>query len=237
MMFFSNHGTPDSWTNNHAYGCHTFKWVNRDDVEFVYVNYHFLAKQKQFTAGEATELSGQDPDYSKKELWNKMENGGEVEYVAHVQIMKPDEADANLLGFDPFDVTKVRQKWQFPVCSFITPSSHHATVLRCRVGEPQEFGHLVFNKNPENFHRDVEQAAFSTGSMVPGIEDSPGPLLQFRMFFYRDSQYITFASTCTRFLSTAGSWRAHTALYITTVSSATMQTTLQSAVRAKWLQT
>ena len=52
-----------------------------------------------------------------------------------------------------------------------------------------EFGHLVLNKNPENYHRDVEQAAFSPGSMVPGIEDSPDPLLQFRMFFYRDAQY------------------------------------------------
>jgi catalase len=52
-----------------------------------------------------------------------------------------------------------------------------------------EFGRLVLNKNPENFHRDVEQAAFSPGSMVPGIEDSPDALLQFRMFFYRDAQY------------------------------------------------
>ena len=52
-----------------------------------------------------------------------------------------------------------------------------------------EFGRLVLNKNPENYHRDVEQAAFSPGSMVPGIEDSPDPLLQFRMFFYRDAQY------------------------------------------------
>jgi catalase len=52
-----------------------------------------------------------------------------------------------------------------------------------------EFGKLVLNRNPENFHRDVEQAAFSPGSMVPGIEDSPEPLLQFRMFFYRDAQY------------------------------------------------
>ena len=52
-----------------------------------------------------------------------------------------------------------------------------------------DFGRMVLNKNPENFHRDVEQAAFSPGSMVPGIEDSPDPLLQFRMFFYRDAQY------------------------------------------------
>lgn len=53
----------------------------------------------------------------------------------------------------------------------------------------QDFGKLVLNKNPENYHRDVEQAAFSPGSMVPGVEDSPDPLLQFRMFFYRDAQY------------------------------------------------
>jgi catalase len=53
----------------------------------------------------------------------------------------------------------------------------------------QEFGKLVLNRNPEDFHRDVEQVAFSPGSMVPGIEDSPDPLLQFRMFFYRDAQY------------------------------------------------
>ncbi|KAF1925785.1 uncharacterized protein M421DRAFT_423342 [Didymella exigua CBS 183.55] len=37
----------------------------------------------------------------------------------------------------------------------------------------QEFGRLVLNKNPENFQRDVESAAFSPGSMIPGIEDSP----------------------------------------------------------------
>ena len=52
-----------------------------------------------------------------------------------------------------------------------------------------EYGKLTLNKNPQNFHRDVEQAAFSPGSMVPGIEDSPDALLQFRMFFYRDAQY------------------------------------------------
>jgi catalase len=59
----------------------------------------------------------------------------------------------------------------------------------------QEFGKLRLTKNPENFHRDVEQAAFSPGAMVPGIEDSPDPLLQFRMFFYRDAQYHRLGST------------------------------------------
>ncbi|KAJ5130085.1 uncharacterized protein N7515_006124 [Penicillium bovifimosum] len=168
MMFFSDHGTPQGWRHNHGYGCHTFKWVNKNG-EFVYIKYHFLANhgQKQFTADEAMRLSGEDPDYSKRDLWKAIENGEEITWTAHVQIMQPDEADADKLGFDPFDVTKVWPKNKFPL---------------------HEFGKLVLNRNPENFHRDVEQAAFSPGSMVPGIEDSPDPLLQFRTFFYRDAQ-------------------------------------------------
>ncbi|KAF7713588.1 Catalase [Penicillium ucsense] len=168
MMFFSDHGTPQGWTHNHGYGCHTFKWVNKDG-KFVYIKYHFLAEhgQKQFTADEATRLSGEDPDYSKRDLWRAIENGEEITWKAHVQIMEPEQADSAKLGFDPFDVTKVWPKSEFPL---------------------HEFGKLVLNKNPEDFHRDVEQAAFSPGSMVPGVEDSPDPLLQFRTFFYRDAQ-------------------------------------------------
>jgi catalase len=160
--------TPES---NHAglMFFHTFKWVNAEG-KFTYIKYHFIAKhgQKQFTQREATKMCGEDPDYSKRDLWEAIENGEEIEWTAMVQVMEPQDADPEKLGFDPFDVTKVWPRAQFPM---------------------QEFGRLVLNKNPENFHRDVEQAAFSPGSMVPGIEDSPDPLLQFRMFFYRDAQY------------------------------------------------
>ncbi|KAF2751350.1 heme-dependent catalase [Sporormia fimetaria CBS 119925] len=169
LMFFSDHGTPVGWRFNHGYGCHTFKWVNAEG-KFVYIKYHFIAKhgQKQFTQEEATKMCGEDPDYSKRDLWETIEKGEQIEWTAYVQVMKPEDADPEKLGFDPFDVTKVWPRSQFPM---------------------QEFGRLVLNKNPENYHRDVEQAAFSPGSMVPGIEDSPDPLLQFRMFFYRDAQY------------------------------------------------
>merc|ERR1712224_1067607 len=133
-------------------GCHTFKWVNAED-RFVYIKYHFIAKhgQKQFTDSEAMQMCGEDPDYSKRDLWQAIEKGEEIEWTAHVQVMDPNEADPDSLGFDPFDVTKVWPRKQFPM---------------------RKFGRLVLNKNPENFHRDVEQAAFSPGSMVPGIEDS-----------------------------------------------------------------
>ena len=53
----------------------------------------------------------------------------------------------------------------------------------------QDFGRLVLEKNPDDYNRDVEQSAFSPGSMVPGIEESPDMLLQARMFLYRDAQF------------------------------------------------
>jgi catalase len=169
LMFFSDHGTPDGWINEHGYGCHTFKWVNKNG-EFVWIKYHFIAKhgQKQLTQPEAIRISGENPDYSKQQLWEAIEAGQEIEWTAKVQVMKPEEADPDKLGFDPFDVTKVWPRAQFPM---------------------HDIGRLVLNKNPENYHRDVEQAAFSPGSMVPGVEDSPDPLLQHRCWFYRDAQY------------------------------------------------
>ncbi|KAF4619696.1 hypothetical protein D9613_004849 [Agrocybe pediades] len=175
LMFFSDHGTPNSWVNLHGYGCHTFKWVNASG-EFVYVKYHYIREggRKDFSWEEAVQMSGLDPDYSKRDLWARIEKGEEQRWTMKVQVMRPDDADPEKLGFDPFDVTKVWPKSRFPL---------------------HEVGRLVLNKNPEDYHRDVEQAAFSPGSMVPGIEDSPDPLLQFRMFFYRDAQYHRLGST------------------------------------------
>lgn len=78
--------------------------------------------------------------------------------------------------FDAFDVTKVWPRDEFPL---------------------QEFGRVVLNKNPDNYHRDTDQAAFSPSSLVPGIEASPDMLLQWSMFFYRDAQmYRIGANVC-----------------------------------------
>lgn len=83
----------------------------------MYIKYHFLADhgQKQFTAAEAIRMNGEDPDYSKRDLWAAIEKREEITWTAHVQIMQAEEADPAKLGFDPFDVTKVWPKSQFPV--------------------------------------------------------------------------------------------------------------------------
>jgi hypothetical protein len=45
--------------------------------QFVYVKYHFLANggHKQFTAKEALRSGGEDPDYSKRDVWQAIEQG------------------------------------------------------------------------------------------------------------------------------------------------------------------
>lgn len=93
--------------------------------KFVYIKYHFLADngQRQFTADEAQYHGGADPDWSKRDLWQAIEKGEEITYTAHVQIMQPEDADPVKLGFDPFDVTKVWPKKQFPVSLNIPAST------------------------------------------------------------------------------------------------------------------
>ncbi|KAF3492093.1 uncharacterized protein GIQ15_01610 [Arthroderma uncinatum] len=119
-------------TNMAMVAIHSSGWVNQEG-EYVYVKYHFLADdgQRQFTRSEAVQMSGEDPDYSKRDLWSAIENGEKISWTAYVQVMKPEEADATKLKFDPFDVTKVWPRALFPM---------------------HELGKLILDKNPENFH-------------------------------------------------------------------------------------
>jgi catalase len=49
-------------------------------------------------------------------------------------------------------------------------------------------GVLELNRNPDNYHAEVEQAAFNPTSVVPGIGFSPDKMLQGRLFSYGDAQ-------------------------------------------------
>ncbi|KAG8724555.1 hypothetical protein FRC09_017264 [Ceratobasidium sp. 395] len=169
LMLLSDHGTPVGWRFMNCYPIHAFRWVNKSG-DAVFVKYHWISQQgtKEFTNEEAIEMCGQDPDFAKRDLWNHIENGGDARWKMFVQVLTPEMQASGKLDFDPFDPTKVWPRGKIPM---------------------QEVGELVLNRNPEDYHRDVEQAAFSPGSLVPGIELSPDPILQWRAFFYRDAQY------------------------------------------------
>jgi len=172
MMLMSDHGVPKGWMRMSGYGAHTFKWVSKEG-KHVFVKYHWRSHQgvENFTNEESMRVMGEDPDFAKREMFDHIENGGDAKWTMLVQVMQ--EEDVAKVEFDPFDVTKIWPRSQFPM---------------------QEVGLLTLNRNPEDYHRDVEQAAFNPGSLLPGIELSPDTLLQWRAFFYRDAQMVRLGS-------------------------------------------
>jgi catalase len=164
-ILFSDRGTPKSFRYMNGYGSHTFKWYNKDG-EYWWVKYHFKTNQgaQNLTREEAEHMKGVDPDHATRDLHDAIKRGEYPSWTLQVQIMPPEDADK--YRFDIFDVTKVWPHGDYP---------------------PMEVGRMVLNRNPSNYFAEVEQAAFSPGSFVPGIAASPDKMLQGRLFAYQDA--------------------------------------------------
>lgn len=164
-ILFSDRGTPDGYRHMNGYGSHTFKWVNKSGEAF-YVKWHFKTDSgvKNLTGAEADKIRGEDPDYATRDLFNHIAKGGSATWSMQVQVMP--EADAANYKWNIFDVTKVWPHSDYPVIPV---------------------GKLVLNRNPQNYFGETEQAAFSPGHMVPGIEPTNDRMLQGRLFSYPDT--------------------------------------------------
>lgn len=164
-ILMSDRGIPATFRHMNGYGSHTFKWVN-DQGEAVWVKYHWKTEQgiKNLDVDLAAQLAGENPDYHIEDLHNAIAAGDFPSWKLCVQIMPLEDADT--YRFDPFDVTKVWSQKDYPLI---------------------EIGRMVLNRNPENYFAEVEQATFSPGSFVPGIEASPDKMLQGRLFAYSDA--------------------------------------------------
>lgn len=164
-ILMSDRGIPATFRHMHGFGSHTFKWTNAEG-DGVWVKYHFKTEQgvKNLSADVAAKIAGENPDYHTEDLFNAIENGDFPAWKLYVQIMPLE--DANTYRFDPFDVTKVWSQKDYPLI---------------------EVGRMVLNRNPENYFAEVEQATFSPGTLVPGIDVSPDKMLQGRLFAYADA--------------------------------------------------
>lgn len=164
-ILFSDRGTPKSYREMNGYGSHTFKWVNSKG-KAVWVKFHFKTETgiACWTREEALRLAGEDPDRATRDLFDHIQKGGEAVWKLCVQIMPLEDADTYKV--DPFDVTKVWSHKDYPLIPV---------------------GRMVLNRNPLNYFADVEQAAFSPASVVPGVEFSPDKMLQGRLFAYADA--------------------------------------------------
>ncbi len=164
-ILMSDRGIPATLRHMHGFGSHTFKWVNAEG-QAVWVKYHFKTEQgiKNLDTELAAKLAADNPDYHTEDLFNAIDQGDFPVWKLHVQIMPLE--DANTYRFDPFDVTKVWSQKDYPLI---------------------EVGRMVLDRNPDNYFAEVEQATFSPGSFVPGVEASPDKMLQGRLFAYGDA--------------------------------------------------
>src|SRR5690625_629460 len=162
----SDRGIPKSYRYMHGFGSHTFSMIN-DKNERVWVKFHMRTQQgiKTLTDEEAAEIVARDREYSQRDLYEAIEKGDYPKWKMYIQVMT--EEEANNMPYNPFDLTKVWYKKDFPLI---------------------EVGEFVLNRNPNNYFADVEQAAFNPANVVPGISFSPDKMLHGRLFSYGDAQ-------------------------------------------------
>ncbi len=165
-IVMSERGIPASYRHMHGFGSHTFSFINAEG-ERHWVKFHFTTQQGivNLSDEEAAALIAKDRESSQRDLYEAIERGEYPRWTLKVQLMT--EQQAAQAAFNPFDLTKVWPHKDYPL---------------------HEVGVLELNRNPDNYHADVEQAAFTPANVVPGIGFSPDRMLQSRLFAYGDAQ-------------------------------------------------
>src|SRR6188474_1860617 len=168
MWVMSDRAIPRSFRMMEGFGVHTFRFVN-DKGKSRFVKFHWkpLLGVHSVVWDEAQKISGKDPDFHRRDLWEAIENGDFPEWEFGVQIVE--EKDEQKFDFDLLDATKLVPEELVPV---------------------RRIGKLTLNRNPENFFAETEQVAFHPGHVVSGIDFSNDPLMQGRLFSYTDTQLI-----------------------------------------------
>ena len=166
MWVMSDRAIPRSFATMQGFGVHTFRLVN-DAGKSVFCKFHWSPKAGTHSLvwDEAVKISGADPDFHRRDLWERIESGAFPEWEFGVQVFT--EAQAETFSFDILDATKLIPEELVPV---------------------QMLGRLVLNRNPDNFFAETEQVAFCTAHVVPGIDFSNDPLLAGRIHSYIDTQ-------------------------------------------------
>lgn len=166
MWVMSDRGIPRSYRMMQGFGVHTFRLVN-DQGQSVFCKFHWKPLQGTHSLvwDEAVKISGADPDFHRRDLWEAIESGEFPEWELGLQIFTEEQAEK--FSFDVLDATKLIPEELVP----LTP-----------------VGRMVLNRNPDNFFAETEQVAFCTAHIIPGIDFSNDPLLAGRIHSYVDTQ-------------------------------------------------
>ena len=166
MWVMSDRAIPRSYRMMQGFGVHTFRFINAaGESRFVKFHWSPAAGTHSLVWDEAVKISGADPDFHRRDLWEAIEAGAYPEYELSIQVFAEEEAER--YSFDVLDATKIVPEELVPL---------------------QPVGRLVLNRNPDNFFAETEQVAFCTAHIVPGLDFSNDPLLAGRIHSYVDTQ-------------------------------------------------
>lgn len=168
MWLMSDRAIPRSFRMMEGFGVNTFRLVNEMGKAH-FVKFHWKPKlgTHSLVWDEAQKISGKDPDFHRRDLWENIEKGNYPEFELGIQILN--EEDEFTFDFDILDATKLWPEEEIPV---------------------KIIGKMTLNRNVDNVFAEIEQVAFHPGHVVPGIDFSNDPLLQGRLFSYTDTQLI-----------------------------------------------
>jgi len=168
MWLMSDRAIPRSFRMMEGFGVHTFRLIDAAGTSrFVKFHWKPVLGVHSVAWDEAQKISGKDPDFHRRDLWDAIEQGNHPEYELGLQVIEAEREHD--FPFDLLDATKLVPEELVPV---------------------ERVGRLVLTRNPENFFAETEQVAFHAGHVVPGIDFTNDPLLQGRLFSYTDTQLI-----------------------------------------------
>jgi len=166
MWLMSDRAIPRSFRMMQGFGVHTFRFVNaRGESRLVKFHWNPVLGTHSQVWDEAVKVSGADPDFHRRDLWEAIDAGAGPEWELGVQVFT--EEQAARLSFDVLDATKIVPEELVPV---------------------RPVGRMVLNRNPDNFFAETEQAAFCAAHIVPGLDFTNDPLLAGRIHSYVDTQ-------------------------------------------------
>ena len=166
LWIMSDRAIPRSFRMMQGFGVHTFRFVNaRGESRFVKFHWNPTAGTHSLAWDEAVKISGADPDFHRRDLWEAIDAGAYPEWELSVQVFTEEQAEK--FSFDVLDATKLIPE---------------------ELVELTPIGKMVLNRNPDNFFAETEQVAFCTAHIVPGLDFSNDPLLAGRIHSYVDTQ-------------------------------------------------
>ncbi len=150
-----------------GFGVHTFRLVNAQGKS-TFCKFHWkpLLGTHSLVWDEAVKISGADPDFHRRDLWEAIESGNYPEWELGLQIFTEEQAEK--FSFDVLDATKLIPEELVPVTA--------RRAAWCSIAIP-----TISSPRPS-------RSPSAPRTSCPGIDFSNDPLLHGRIHSYVDTQ-------------------------------------------------